>query len=414
MSTSTSDTLMTPTPPESFLFRPERLADPYPAYRRVRARDPIHWDEVVRVWVLTRYTDVAALLGDPRLSADRVSVMREWLPDSRRDELTALYDALGLQLLFLDGPEHRRLRSLVNRAFTPRVVEAMRPRTQEAVDTLLDAVLPTGRMDIIRDLAFPLPAIVISRVLGIPEERRDSYKEWSDDVAGFIGLHAETEDDVAGRAARGMERAREFFRAALAERRRERTDDLLSALLDVSEQSDRLTEDELLANAVLVLAGAHETTTNLIGNAMVALLRQPDQLRVLRDLPSLMDTAVEEFLRYDSPVQYLARTVGEEMTLEGRTLRQGEGVLLALGAANRDPDQFAEAETLDISRRENRHLSFGHGPHYCLGAALARMEASLALETLLRRAPGLRLATDTLDWQPSFAFRGLKSLPVEF
>jgi cytochrome P450 len=368
----------------------------------------------MRVWVFTRYADVAAFTADPRLSADRISVMREWLPDSRREELLPLYDALGLQLLFQDGAEHRRLRALMNRAFTPRVVTAMRPSIQAAVDSLLDVVLPTGRMDVIRDLAFPLPAIVIARVLGIPEADRDVFKGWSDDVASFIGLHAGTPGDVARKAATGMERAQEYFRAAVAERRRQRRDDLLSALLDATEEADRLTDDELLANAVLLLAAAHETTTNLIGNALVALLRHPAQLRVLRDLPSLMDTAVEEFLRYDSPVQFLARTVTEEMLLEGRHLRRSEGVLLALGAANRDPDQFPSPDTLDISRRENRHLAFGHGPHFCLGAALARVEATVALETLLRRAPELRLAAEPLEWQPSFAFRGVKSLPVEF
>jgi cytochrome P450 len=394
------------------LFGPEVIADPYPAYHKLRALDPVHWEEGMQLWLVTRYDDVVAGLRDLRLSADRRSVYKEWLPTSARMDL--LYRMLENQMLFKEPPDHTRLRGLFNRAFTPRVVERLRPRVQEVVDGLLDAAEPRGRMDVIGDLAYPLPAVVIAAMLGVPAEDRDRFKRWSDDFAYFLGLHSRPSAEVAERTWQSLAAADDYFRDVVARRRSEPGDDLLSGLVAARDRDDRLSEEELLANVVLLLAAAHETTTNLIGNGLLALLRNPDQLRKLQNEPGLIETAVEEFLRYDSPVQLLIRTCVEDVEMGGKRIRAGQGVLLMLAAANRDPAQFAEPDRLDVARRDNRHVSFGQGHHFCFGAPLARLEGAVAIATVLRRLPGLRLEAENLEWHESFAFRGVKSLPVAF
>jgi cytochrome P450 len=394
------------------LFSPALLQDPYPAYHRLRATAPVYWDPSTELWLLSGYRVVEEALMDERISADRVSVMKEWLPGWEREELAPLYRTLDRQLLFKDGEDHRRLRGLVNRAFTPRVVERLRPRIQSLVDEMLDAVQASGRMDVIGDLAYPLPAIVVSLILGVPPEDRHRFKRWSDDLASFLGLHASPSAEVAERTRASMAEATEYFQAAIAAREGDREEDLLGTLIAAEEDLDRLSEEEVIANSILILAAGHETTTNLIGNGMLALLRHPEQMQRLRNDPALIESAVEECLRFDSPVQLLVRTAREDFTLEGKRLDKGQGMLLLLGAANRDPEQFPQPDQLDVGREENRHLAFGHGPHYCFGAALARLEGEVAISTMLRRMPRLAMESGPLEWNESFAFRGLKSLPV--
>ena len=396
----------------SHVLRPEIAADPYPLYHRLRSEDPVRWDAPLNAWVVTRYADVQSALGDPRLSAERINRSTEWLPEAMRQTLGPVFRALSRQMLFLDPPDHTRLRGLVNKAFTPRVVEGMRPRIQAIVDDLLDAVQEAGRMDVIQDVAYPLPAIVIAEMLGVPPEDRDQFRIWSDDFGALIG-RSDLTLDGATRALRGVAEFMDYFRDIVARRRASPRDDLMQALIAAEDRGDALTEEELLANCVLLLAAGHGTTTHLIGNGLLALLRNPDQLRKLRDDPSSIAAAVTELLRYDSPVQATGRVAAQELPIGARRVGVGEGLILCLGAANRDPEQFADPDRLDIGRRENRPIAFGHGIHFCLGAPLARIEARIAFATLLRRLPGLRLETDVLEWEPSLSFRGLARLPVK-
>jgi cytochrome P450 len=397
----------------SHVLRPEIAADPYPLYHRLRSDDPVRWDAPLGTWVVTRYADVQSALGDARLSAERITLSTEWLPEAMRETLGPVFRALSRQMLFLDPPDHTRLRGLVNKAFTPRVVQGMRPRIQAIVDDLLDTVQEAGRMDVIQNFAYPLPAIVIAEMLGVPPEDRDQFRIWSDDFGALIG-RSDLGLDGATRALRGVAEFMDYFRDIVVWRRASPRDDLMQALIAAEDRGDALSEEELLANCVLLLAAGHGTTTHLIGNGLLALLRNPDQLRKLRDDPASIAAAVTEVLRYDSPVQATGRVAAQELPIGARRVGVGEGVILCLGAANRDPEQFADPDRLDIGRRENRPIAFGHGIHFCLGAPLARIEAQIAFATLLRRLPGLHLETDVLEWEPSLSFRGLARLPVAF
>ena len=316
-------------------------------------------------------------------------------------------------MLFSDPPTHTRLRGLANKAFTPRVVEAMRPRIQAVVDGLLDAVQADGRMDAIRDLAYPLPVVVICELLGLPPAERDQFKRWSDDITAFAAGVGPGRAE-ARRALPSVVELTAYVRASAARLRRHPDDSLLSALVAAEEQGDRLSEEELVANAVLLLMNGHETTTFQIGNGLLALLRHPDQLRQLRDNPTLIVGAVEELLRYDGAVQMRGLRVAEDLEIGGKRLDRGQTAMLLIGAANRDPVQFNDPDVLDITRREIRHLDFGRGIHYCIAASLARAELQIAINAVLLRMPGLRLATEALKWKTVPVFRGLNALPLEF
>ena len=313
----------------------------------------------------------------------------------------------------LDPPRHTRLRLLVNKAFTPRTVEELAPFIRAFVDKALDAAAARGRMELMADLAFPLPATVIAEMLGVPPEDRDRFKQWSDDsTAAAANLPSNLSPEVVRKSIAGMEELQNYFRGIIAQRRAEPRDDLISALVKAQEEEDRLSEQELLANSVLLLNAGHETTTNLIGNGTLALLRHPDQMRRLRDDPSLLPSGVEELLRYDSPVQFTTRILKADLELGGKVLRAGQAVLLLLGAANRDPEQFPDPDRLDVGRPDNKHLAFGHGPHFCLGAPLARLEGRILFEALLRRTPGMRLDGPPPRYRQNFNLRGLEALPV--
>src|SRR5262245_30508025 len=393
------------------LFGPAMLADPYPYYARLRRIDPVHWEENNGGWVLTRYADIVSVLRSPHASAERTEMIARRLPAEFQELFTSRKDSM----LNADQPRHTRLRGLVNKAFTPGTVAALAPFIQRFVDDVIDTVGPRGRMDVIRDLAYPLPATVIAEMLGVPHADRDRFKQWSDDTTALAGnLPGNLPEDVMRRAVEGMRELRAYFAGIVARRRVEPRDDLLSGLVKAQQEGDRLNEAELLANAVLLLNAGHETTTNLIGNGTLALLRHPDQLRRLREDPALIPTAVEELLRYDSPVQFTNRVLKADLTLGGKQLRAGQAVLLVLGAANRDPAVFPDPDRLDVGRADNKHRSFGLGSHFCLGAPLARLEGRIVFETLLRRLPGLRLAGPAPVYRQNFNLRGLEALEVAF
>ncbi len=390
-------------------FRPEFHADPYPFYRRLREQDPVHRSPL-GFWVLTRYEDCVAVLRDQRFGREEFQQM-----------LSAVYGdetekpALPRSMLFRDPPDHTRLRALVSKAFTPRTIEVMRDHIQEIVDRLLGRALAQGGMDVIEDLAYPLPVTVICEMLGVPVGDHASIRGWSADIArslDAIGLPSDQSIVDRGRLSRRA--LADYFRALVPERRANPQPDLLSGLLAAEEQGDKLTEPEVIAMCLLLFIAGHETTVNLIGNGLLALLRHPDQLARVHADPALIPNAIEELLRYDSPVQRTARIANTDVDLAGHQVAKGTMVVTALGAANRDPAQFAEPDRLDVTRRDIRHISFGYGIHFCLGAPLARVEGQIALGTLLRRAPGLTLAETSPEWRESSVLRGLKRLRVTF
>lgn len=386
-------------------FLPEFRADPYPIYRKLQAKHRVYVGRLLGgTCLLPRYDDIVAVLGDARFSVDRpqADVFRRLQPfRGLSPEFTA---AIASTLLMTDPPAHTRLRRLVNKAFTPRVVEGLRGRIQAVVDELLDTVAARRSMELIHDLAYPLPVIVIAELLGIPTADRAQFKHWSDALAVLLdplqavdGL-ASTED--------AFREITTYMRRIFSERRQNPRDDLISALVSVDDEGQTLSEIELLALTMLILGAGHETTTNLIANAVLALLRNPGERRRLQDDPSLIGSAVEEFLRYDSPVQVTDRVASVDCEIAGHPIRKGMVVALLLGAANRDPARFADPDRLDLGRQDNHHLSFGHGAHFCLGAALARIEAQIVIPTLLRRFPDLDGDRAPTKWKRSMVLRG--------
>ncbi len=386
------------------------LRDPYPRYRRLQERDPFHRSRVLGGWVLARHTDILEALRDSRFSLDNRNHPKYERNRRRLIKAGAIPEEEPTRsLLGLDPPEHDRIRTLVNKAFTPRAVRALEPRMESIVAELLDPVVGAGRIDVIQTLANPLPVIVIAELIGVPPEDREQFRRWSDEAVRALGsasIENVRRSRVAGEALTA------YFRKVADERRAEPRDDLLSTLLAAEEEGDRLTLDEVFRTCVLLLVAGNETTTNLIGNALLALLRNPDQMKLLRDDPSLMENAIEELLRYDSPVQATVRIALEDFEMRGHPIQKGQQVFLLLGAANRDPEKYVDPERLDVTRRDVSHLSFGHGVHFCLGSRLARLEARLALTALLQRFPELRLATDEPEWGDNIILRGLRSLPV--
>jgi cytochrome P450 len=391
---------------------PDVLPNPYPFYAQMREADPVHWDDEANgVWVLTHHADVVGALRDPRFSAQRFTPTTDWMPDELRARLGPALTALSRQLLFIDPPDHTRLRNLANRAFVPRVVEAMRPHIREIVTGLLDEIAPHGQMDVIGEFAFPLPVTVIAEMLGVPPADRDQLGKWTHDFGTVLDGGDLTFESILA-ALSGVAELMDYLRGILQEHKARPRDDLMQAFLAAEERGDTLSEDEVLANLVLLLAAGHGTTTHLIGNGLLALLRHPDQLALLREDPTRVPTAVVELLRYDGPVQLTSRTATADLTIAGKHIQQGQQVVTILGAANRDPAVFPDPDLLDLTRHENHHVAFGHGIHYCLGAPLARVEAEIAFPALLERFPTLRLATKEPEWVPSAVFRGLTALPV--
>jgi hypothetical protein len=394
------------------LFSPEMAQNPHAIYHQLRAADPVHWSAPFNAWILTSYDAVAAGLNDLRLASDRSALLQEM---AGSQELEPFFAFLSNRMIFADPPKHARLRGLVSKAFTPHVVEAMRPHIQQRVDEFLDAVQGQGQMDLIHDLAFPLPATIIMEMLGVPPEDRDQLKQWSDDFIVFFSTHpANISLGQYQKALQSLREMMRYFRDAAAQVRAGSRECLLKTMELAEEQGDQLSEEELIANAQLLLVAGHETTTHLLGNGLLALLRHPDQLKLLQDQPALIPAAVEELLRYDGPVQFTNRVAKEDVALGGKTIRRGQFVFLFLAAANRDPAHFPDPDRLDVTRAPHKHVAFGLGHHFCLGAPLARLEAQVAFATILRRLPNLRLATEQLEYQDNFNLHGLKALPLRF
>ena len=377
------------------LTSPKVRADPYDLYERIRVKDPVHRMRLINAWAMTGYEDAQEVLSDHKRFSSG---------DNK------LQYAPYRTMLDLDPPDHTRLRSLVSKAFTPRSVLELGPRIQEIVDDLLDAVAGKERFDLIRDFAFPLPVIVIAEMLGIPAEDRDRFDVWSNDLA--LAVEPLLSAEEVERVERASDEIVAYFEGII-ERRRERPgDDLLSALLAAEEEGERLSHDELLGTLMLLLVAGNETTRSLIGNGMLALLKHPDQLQRLREDPQLLETAIDELLRYDSPVQLIVRVALDEMEFRGRRFDAGQRIMVLVGAANRDPTVFVNPGALDIGRKEKSHISFGRGIHYCLGSPLALLEARVAFANLLERFSSIELVSEPA-FKDQIVLRGVESLWVE-
>ncbi|MFI5841527.1 cytochrome P450 [Catenuloplanes sp. NPDC051500] len=376
--------------------RPETQRHLYDFFDQLRDADPCLWDRGLNAWVVTSHELVSAAASDPRLSSVR------WTdPDDVEDELRQVAAVLSRTMLYRDALEHSRLRKAASRTFTARSVEALRAPLTAAVDATLDRLLPSGRMDVVHDLAVPLPFNAICALIHVPEPDREQMLVWSDDVAVAFGNARLTPEEKAA-ADRGMSGMVEYFDSLI---------DRPEALL----QPGALSRDETIANTVLLLLAGHETTTHYLGNAVLALLQHPDQAKRLATEPALMATAVEELLRWDSPLQLMLRRATTGLSFGGKDIAAGQAILLVCGAANRDPAAFPSPHVLDLGRTGGaRHVAFGHGPHFCLGSSLARLEGEIVFRALLDRLPGLRLADTALAWHPSLNFRGLDRLLVEW
>lgn len=388
--------------------------DPYPFYDVLRAETPILYWKDWNIWFLTSYDDVYTLLRDRRLGRTMGHVLpRESRSMKSFPDWEAPFHKLSDHSMFdKEPPEHTRLRSLVHKVFTPRRVESLRERIQHITNELLDGVQARGEMDILEDFAVPLPVTVIAELLGVPEADRHRLRPWSHDIVAMYELnHTEEQGRRAVQAAIEFS---DYLREMAARRRREPQDDLITALALVEEAGDQLSEDELISTCVLLLNAGHEATVNVIGNGMWALLQRPEQMRLLIQNPGLVKTAVEEMMRFDTPLQLFRRWVLEDMEYKGYTFKQGTEFGLMFGAANRDAARFPNPHDMDITRQDNPHISFGGGVHFCLGAPLARLELQIALETLIRRMPNLRLVDDPPEYRDTYVIRGLKALRVGF
>jgi pimeloyl-[acyl-carrier protein] synthase len=393
------------------LYDPPVLADPYPLYARLRREDPVHWDPFLHAWVVTRYADVVLVLQ---------SLSAQCAPAPQRLEsmgLSAL-DRIGqimvLQHLFMDPPDHTRLRALCSQAFTPHRVVRLRARIQEIVNSLLEPHLPLDRIELMADLANPLPAIVSAEILGLPSSDHGQLKTWSADFAEVLG-NFQHNPDRTPRMSRSLDETTAYFREAVRrERNRPAGDSMINVLVNANLGGRPLPEEMIIANCILLMVGAQETTPNLIGNGMLALLRNPGELKRLQSDLSLLSSAIEEMLRFEAPSQHTTRISRQNLTLGGKHISNGQSVIAVMGAANRDPERFPDPDRFDITRKDNKHLAFGAGPHYCFGAPLGRMEANIAFRTLMERVSDVNLASDRLVWRDNTGLRGLTELPLSF
>lgn len=390
------------------LLDPEVLANPYPLYHRLRSEDPVHWDPYLHAWVVTRYADVLTVFQ--KFSANRTPTPQQ-LAALGLEALTPLAKVMVLQMLFLDPPSHGRVRGLASKAFTPRRVEMLRSHIQDITNSLLDAMQGKDSMDIIADLAYPLPAIVTAEMLGVPTSDWRLLTKWSADFAQVLG-NFQHNPDRAPQVIKSLEEMTAYFRAAIHEQRQHPRDGLIHAYLTAEIDGDRFSEEEVVANTIVTMVGGQETTTNLIGNGVLSLLRNPEQMEKLRANPSLVASAVEELLRYESPSQHTARLAPEDVVLGGKLIRKRQAVIAVMGAANRDPERFPDPDRLDIERQDNRHVAFAWASHFCFGAPLARIEGQTAFATLLRRMPHLRLQDGPIRWRENLGLRGLTALNV--
>lgn len=385
------------------LISSEARANPYPTYQRLRERSPVHRSRLANAWILTKHSDIDAVLRDQkRFGNDERKAVDRLRNEQVDDEMRSM--------LRLDPPDHTRLRALVNKAFTPRAVQSLKPRVEEIVDELLDEIDPDKPFDVIQHLAYPLPMTVIAEMLGVPTEDRERFNAWSHDVA--LGLEGGRTREENQRLWRSRQELAEYFASIIEQRRDDPRDDMISALIAAEEERDKLSHPEMLAMLVLLLVAGNETTKNLIGNGLLALLHNPEQIKRLREEPDLIEAAIDELLRFDSSVQIDGRVALEDVEIGGKRIKAGQRLILLIGAANRDPDVFDAPDQLDVTRSDGNHVSFGRGVHHCLGAQLARIESQAAFSKLLTRFPDLHLVHEP-KFRDQIVLRGLEALWVE-
>jgi cytochrome P450 len=396
------------------LYKPtqEFFQNPYPALAKLRAEAPVFWSEKSKYWLISNFNDAHSILGDlhfekgpPRWRQNNI------LAKLLHGGPMASYGTTSM--LHANPPDHTRLRSLVNKAFTPSMINKMREHIEAIATELLDAVQDKNKMDVIADFAYPLPAIVIAEMLGVPANDRDKFKVWSHAITTVLDPAGPKIMDLA-KVMHAYRELNNYLIPLVQDRRKQRQNDLISALVDAEEGGTHLTQAELIANTVLLLIAGHETTANIIGNGTYALLRNRDQLEILSADLNLLPGAIQEFLRYDSPVQLVRRIADEDIEISGQKIASGQDVIVLLGAANHDPSEFTNPEKLDIRRQKNRHISFGHGIHHCLGSSLAGLEGEIAMRQLLKRMPGIKLDSQEPQYKQPFSLRGVKELHVTF
>jgi cytochrome P450 len=394
------------------LLDKEVVNNPYPYFHQLRKEDSIYWNERWNGWIFTRYHDINKLLMDPRFTSERIKPSKN-MPEQMVLDMASTYEVLSKWMVFSDPPNHTRIRMLVNKAFTPKAVEEMRPFMNEITDYLLQQVESTRKMDVIRDYAFLLPILVISKMLGLPDEDRDLLKQWSDDLLLLV-FGAVKETNRHERAKNGMQQMVYYLENVVQARQKNPQNDLITSLVNAKERGDALSMGEVISTCTLLIFGGHETTTNLIANGLYSLLKNPDQLEKLRANPSLIHSAIEELIRFDGPSKAIMRIAKEDVEIEDKKIKKGQRVLFMQNAANRDPEVFENPDKLDITRQSNHHLGFGKGIHYCLGAPLARLESTVAINQVLKHLKNIRLERTDLEWQPNIISRALKQLPVIF
>jgi cytochrome P450 len=401
-------------PVRKVVFSDEILQDPYPTYARMHEEGPLHFLDVGgkwAVWSIFSHAECSSIAKDPRLSAKRAQQQILLLPIDRQAEFSELARMLGLWLIFMDPPEHTRLRKLLNKGFSPAAIEGLRPQVEDIVDRMLKPLQHGSEVELMQEFANPMPVRIILEMLGIPQDLHRRFVDWSRAIALFRGS-PDRNVEQARAAQDALIELTDFFRKTVAERRRNKGNDLISLLIDIEEDGEVLTEEELYAQCIALLFAGHETTRNLIGNGMYTLLQHPEETAELREKPELIRSAVEELLRYESPVQFTARVLKEDIEVCGQRIPKRWSVLCMLGAANRDPKQFKEPNQLNLKRLNNQHLAFSAGPHFCIGSQLARLEGQIALLNLVQRFPEMKLTGPRPEWASTFGFRGLKALPV--
>jgi pimeloyl-[acyl-carrier protein] synthase len=394
------------------LMNPEVLADPYPLYRRLRTEAPVHWDPYLHAWIVTRYEDVITVLT--KFSAERAP-SPEYFEALGAPQVAPIAKVMVKQMLFRDGAAHARLRKLAGEAFVPSRVRVLRDHIQEIATRLIDDIQARDkrRFDMLADFAEPLPAIVTAEMLGVPVEDHVKLKTWSATFAEMLGNFQHNPDRLPG-VLDAIEHLTAYFQEAIRQQRKHPRDGLIRTLLVSEENGDRLSEEEVIANCIVTMVGGLETTTNLIGNGMLSLLRNPEHMARLRAHPEIMPVAVEELLRFESPSQHTARLAPGNVTLGGKSIRERQAVIAVMAAGNRDPERFPDPDRLDFDRPDNRHLAFGWAAHFCFGAPLARIEGQIAFATLLHRFPELQMTGEPLVWRENLGLRGLKSLPLTY
>jgi len=392
------------------LLNPEVLAEPHALYRSLREHSPVHWDPYMHAWVVTSYAETVTVLKD--FSADRTPPLA-YLDQLGLSLMKPFAEVMLQQMMFMDGAAHARLRGICAAAFTPRRVEELRAEIESIADELIDNVIESGHMDMIADFANRLPAIVTARLLGVPVEDHEQLHAWVIDLAEVLGNFQHHPDRVA-EIVRSLEELKSYVAARIEEQRRRPASGLIHSLMTTEVDGHRLSDDEVIANTIITLIGGHETTTNLIASGFLTLLGDPENFEQLRNHPEIVGSAVEELLRFESPVQHTARIAPADMQLGGKTIRKDSRVVAVLAAANRDPNRFPGPDRLDLLRPDNRHLAFGWAAHFCFGAPLARMEGQIAFNKLLRRLSRPALLDKTLHWRENAGLRGLTELNISF